>query len=458
MEQDKPIQLGRVLSHSSRLAIGAGLVLLFLAMLAGALSIPYFYESPSMWYKAGLDRVSLLTGKMLGLTAALFIFTQMLLVGRFKCLDRVFGLPKLIQLHRIMAWLIIATAVLHPVCVMYSDGMLTVPMQTRYWPEWVGVGLLLVLTAQFVASRWRLRLGLEYQKWLYIHRLLGFVIMGLTLVHLLNVSESFSAMGVPRILALASAGAVLICWLWIRTGWLRARNNPCKVVRKQTMGRDCVCIELEPASGHKISYVPGQFVFVSFSMAGIPRQAHPFTISSAPIASETIQLTIRGSGDWTRGISSGVSEGDQALIQGPFGRFGHLFLAQDKDLIMIAGGIGITPMLSMLRHMAQVADARSITLIWSNRGPQDLIFMKELEELKNRLPGLTHLPVFTREPSGDMPAARLNHELLETMLVEKNRDSAVFLCGPPGMISQLKITIGLLGFPPRSILFEEFGF
>ena len=57
-----------------------------------------------------------------------------------------------------------------------------------------------------------------------------------------------------------------------------------------------------------------------------------------------------------------------------------------------------------------------------------------------------------------MPAARLNHELLETMLEGKSRDSAVFLCGPPSMIQQLKKTIELLGFSSRSIFFEEFGF
>ena len=389
MENDKPIQLGKVLSNPTRLLLGAALVLLLSALLAGALSIPFVYESSSMWYKAGWDKVSLRAGKILGLAAALLILIQLLLVGRFKCLDRVFGLPKLIQLHRAMAWLIIAAAALHPVCVMYADGMVSVPMQSRYWPEWVGVGLMLVLIVQFAASRWRLRLGLEYQKWLWVHRALGFVIIVLTLLHLLNVSESFSAMGFPRIAALASAGAVLVGWLWIRSGWLRARNNPCKVVSKQSMGRDCVCIELEPANRHKTSYVPGQFVFVSFHKAGFSRQAHPFTISSAPGASGALQFTIRESGDWTRGISNVVSEGGRAYIQGPFGRFGHLFLAPEKDLIMIAGGIGITPMLSMLRHMAHVGDTRFVTLIWSNRSKKDLVFSAELEEFENKLPGLT---------------------------------------------------------------------
>jgi predicted ferric reductase len=107
----------------------------------------------------------------------------------------------------------------------------------------------------------------------------------------------------------------------------------------------------------------------------VSREPHPFTLSSTPSRPGTLQFNIRASGDWTRTVAH-LSEGDQARIQGPFGRFGHLFTTPDRELIMIAGGIGITPMLSMLRFMADHRDPRPVTLIWANRSPERVVYVR----------------------------------------------------------------------------------
>jgi predicted ferric reductase len=93
-----------------------------------------------------------------------------------------------------------------------------------------------------------------------------------------------------------------------------------------------------------------------------------------------LQFTIRASGDWTRTVAH-LSKGDQARIQGPFGRFGHLFTTPDREMIMIAGGIGITPMLSMLRFMADHRDPRPVTLIWANRSPERVVYVDEMDAI-----------------------------------------------------------------------------
>ena len=94
-----------------------------------------------------------------------------------------------------------------------------------------------------------------------------------------------------------------------------------------------------------------------------------------------ICFTIKASGDFTARIGE-FHPGNWATVDGPYGLFSHLVRAPwSEPLIMIAGGVGITPILSMLRHMAATGDDRPVTLIWGNRREDDIVYRKELEAL-----------------------------------------------------------------------------
>ena len=170
-----------------------------------------------------------------------------------------------------------------------------------------------------------------------------------------------------------------------------------------------------------------------------------------------LQFTIRACGDWTRKVEN-LQSGDRAFIQGPFGRFGHLYTTPNRELIMIAGGIGITPMLSMLRFMADHGDPRPVTLIWSNRSKADVVYVDELDALAAKLTGLRRIPIFTFDSEHGGRSGRLNRTSLVAFLKGCSRDTAAFVCGPPKMMMQVKADLITLGIPARSIFTETFGF
>ena len=275
-------------------------------------------------------------------------------------------------------------------------------------------------------------------------------------MHVLYVSESFSEDGLPRLAVVVAAAAFLLFWMWVRSGWLRVRRKPFLVSRLEPTGSDCTCVELTPATQTSFSYIPGQFAYVSFRSATVVPEPHAFTLSSTPSRPGMLQFTIRASGDWTRTVG-GLSIGDRAFIQGPFGRFGHLYTDPDRELIMIAGGIGITPMLSMLRFMADHGDPRPVTLIWSNRSKENVVFADEMDALAAKLTGLRMIPIFTRNAEGGERSGRLDRKSLETMLSDCSRRSAIFVCGPPQMMRQIRTDLKTLAFPARSIFTEAFG-
>jgi ferredoxin-NADP reductase len=204
------------------------------------------------------------------------------------------------------------------------------------------------------------------------------------------------------------------------------------------------------------AYAPGQFVFVSFRSRHVSREAHPFTLSSSPSRPGALEMTIRASGDWT-GTVDRLAPGDRAWIQGPFGRFGHLFVPPNRELVMIAGGIGITPMLSMLRFLADQEDRRAITLIWSNRSKARLVYTEELNRLAAKLTGLRQIHIFTRENGVGEQPGRLTLNVLKDTLRSENRAVTIFLCGPPKMMKAVRSALVAMGFAPGSIRTETFG-
>ncbi|WP_419659419.1 ferric reductase-like transmembrane domain-containing protein [Desulfosarcina variabilis] len=447
----------KILPANIRATVAIAIILLAVLLLAAALTVPYLFESPSMWYKFGMDKTSLRVGKMLGLAAGVLILLQLPLAGRFKFLDRVFSMPGLIRQHRMHAWAIAALALAHPAFVLYSEKKWLIPWEIRYWPEWVGGGLLIMILLVLVASYWRKRMGLAFHVWAPLHRFGGLLILVLLIAHVLYVSESFTDNLIPRLAVMVAATILALAWLWVRSGWIRASRRPYQVTRVETGAADAITVTLSPLSDKPFAYVPGQFAIVRFKSPQLSSEPHPFTLSSSPSRGADLQFTIRACGDWTRGVNR-LQSGDRALVQGPFGRFGHLFLSPDRELIMIAGGIGITPMLSMLRYMADKNDPRRITLIWSNRTPQHMVFADEMDILSAKLTGLRLIPMFTRNTDSNSNAGRMDRRRLETMIRDHNRKAAVFVCGPPLMMKQITTDLKALGFPSRFIHTEIFGY
>jgi predicted ferric reductase len=440
-----------------RLAGISVLVIFFASCMSGALSLPFLYESSTMYYKFGFEKLLLRLGKMVGLAAALLLLLQLPLAGRLKTLDRLFSLPVLYRFHRLNAYLIGILIVSHPVMVLTSEGQWLIPFEIRYWPEWLGIPLLTTLLTQIILTRWRNYVFRSYLIWRRIHFTLGFLALLLLSVHILNVSETFKESGLPRnLVSIAISGSVIL-WLWIR---LRRRpffSPRWKVIDIESVGANDFRIDLKPEKKPHFSYMPGQFAFLSFDALSISKEAHPFTLSSTPTRPETVQFIVRDRGDWTHRLNT-IRKGDRAFIEGPYGRFSHRLLPTRKDIIMIAGGIGITPMLSMLRYQYDYKDSRRITLIWSNQTRAHLFAQEELNAIRTRLTNFTWLPIFTREKGEDGQMGRLDQVMLKHTLRGGRMESAIFLCGPPPMMNVVQADLIRIGFPKSSIHTEAFGF
>jgi len=165
--------------------------------LACILAVPFVYESQTLWYKTGVDRLLLQAGQLLGLLALFSLIVQILLGTRGRALEEAFGVATLVRWHKRNGLLLCFFAVLHVLFILVPEGLANLPLGKKHWPEMVGGLLLVVLFLQAVFSLLRQKLALNYLRWRVVHRGVGYLALGLVVLHVLFVADSF-AQGVPR--------------------------------------------------------------------------------------------------------------------------------------------------------------------------------------------------------------------------------------------------------------------
>lgn len=443
-----------VLHPRTRYLLGAGIILMLFGLLLGGAVLPFWFESSSLFYKFGMDRIMLQAGKVFGIVSGMLLLLQLFWSARIRFLDRIFGLNNLLGGHRLAGIVLAGCALVHPLLVYLPDNSLFIPLTMRYWPELLGLALLIGILGMAFTATFRASVHLPYEYWRPTHHFAAILVSTGLVVHVLYVSETF-AHGVPRALVIGAIALWGGLWAWMCLRRLLLRMRPQTISEVQPVGRDALSLRVAFSGQTPLEHAPGQFAFVRVIAPGVRAEEHPFTIASAP--GQETEFIIRACGDWTRAVTN-VSSGGGIVIDGPYGLFSHQRCRDSPELILIAGGIGITPMLSMLRHLAANRDVRRITLVWSNKTRDHVVHGPEFPELESRLPGLWVHYLFTRESVDGQASARLDHAALESLLADCDRKSALFLCGPPGMIVDLQRILPSLGFSRWRIYTERFSF
>ncbi len=218
---------------------------------------------------------------------------------------------------------------------------------------------------------------------------------------------------------------------------------------------------LLPSSGERFlpfTFVPGQFLNVAFSIGGA-RMNRSYSISSSPTHREYVELTVRREprGAVSRHIVDLLKVGDLIEAGGPVGRF--TFTGTEADsIVLIAGGVGITPMLSITRYLTERSWAGDIFFIYVCRTPADFMFANVIADLERVNPKL-HVAVTMTRPAGTNwkgPRGHLTKELL-TQTVSDLASRRIHLCGPPAMMASVKAILTELGVAPEHVKTELFG-
>lgn len=207
-----------------------------------------------------------------------------------------------------------------------------------------------------------------------------------------------------------------------------------------------------------MTYKPGQFGYFTILSESVPAETHPFSIASTPTEPEHLTLTIKQLGDFTQRIAT-VKPGDEVIVDGPYGNFSYLNYPQEKASVFVAGGVGITPVLSMVKHMKEKDPDRPVTLIWGVRTPADMIQRQELLALERTMPNFNWVPVVSSDDNWSGMKGVIDLNTLQHILGESSNwtsSTGFFLCGPPVMMTATQKNLKQLGIANKQIHFESF--
>jgi 3-phenylpropionate/trans-cinnamate dioxygenase ferredoxin reductase subunit len=393
----------------------------------------------------------------LGFIALAMFALQFVLTARFKGIASPHGLDTILQFHREAGLVAVAFALMHPITMILSAPPYIEFLDPRVmFPR--AAMLIAVIAAMLLIVFLTLRrqpLGIPYEVWRLSHGLLGLFIVVIGLVHILQVNWYVAETWKRTLWIGLTVGALLLLGHVRIVKPFLMRRRPYRVAEVRSEGGRTWTVVLEPAGHGGMKFKPGQFAWLTLGPTPFSMQQHPFSFSSSAVRPDRLEFTIRELGDFTSTIGR-VKAGTTAFLEGPYGAFVPV-LSGGNGLVLIAGGVGIAPMMSLLRTLRDMKDQRTVLLIYGSRDKDETIFRDELESLRKML---RLQVVFVQEQADDSLSSEsglIREELLETYLPgAAGRDFQYFICGPVPMMDMAERYLARAGVPHGRIHSERF--
>ncbi len=232
----------------------------------------------------------------------------------------------------------------------------------------------------------------------------------------------------------------------------KARSLQASDIIRQTS--DAVTLRFPLSAGAPLGAKPGQF-FTFDWVVNAKKTPRSYSISSSPLQKEYVEITVKQQGVVSTFLNREAHPGLKVTAHGPFGQF-CFDETRHKRIVLLAGGSGITPIMSMLRYIKEVVPETEVHLLYAVRGESDVIFGEDLAGLKPHLPNFRYDLIVSR-PGPDWKGFRghLSRSTLEEVLGNAV-GRTFFLCGPAGFMSSVKEILSALGVPVSQILEERF--
>ncbi|HJY47759.1 MAG TPA: hypothetical protein VJ349_03805, partial [Stellaceae bacterium] len=233
-------------------------------------------------------------------------------------------------------------------------------------------------------------------------------------------------------------------------------RRPYRVSEVRKERGDTSTLVMRPDGHPGFRFSPGQFGWLTVWGSPFKITGHPFSFSSsAAVMDGRVEMSIRNLGDFTSAIDK-VPVGQRVYLDGPYGAF---TIGNPADMhVLIAGGVGVTPMMSMIRTLADQGDTRPVILLYGSRDWEAITFREELEALKARL-NLTVVHVLANPSAGwTGEQGFITADVFKRHLPPPYADHEYFICGPDVMMDAIEKALSEMNVPLSKYHSERYSF
>src|SRR3989339_30441 len=411
----------------------------------------WFFIVPLNSRFADIGAIATSLGQITGLLGMILFALSLITGSKFKFIDKIFfGLPDALNIHSKIGAIGFCLILFHPLLLVVEYLQFSLNSAVIFFIprgfDAIGFGIY-ALALMILLIILTLYIKLKYQIWLFSHRflILAFIF---AVLHSFMIESDISRDLFLRYYMLGFSFFALALSLYnLLADKIFFQGLEYYVSKVNKLTENITQIELSPKS-NALKFMPGQFVFVRFLSKGISSESHPFTVSSIS-QKENLELNIKSLGDYSSKIKD-LKVGEKAFIKGPFGKFSYTEF-KDKNQIWIAGGIGITPFLSMARSLRLGNVNQKADLYYCVKNKSEAILLDELLEIEKNNKSFRLMPWFSEE-KGQITADKIVE--LSNGFVNKE----ILLCGPTSFMIKLKSQLLKLGVNNINIHWEKFSF
>lgn len=392
-------------------------------------------------------------GRFLGLHLAFVMALQLLLIGRMPFLERRIGMDKLTHWHRWTGFTIFWLVVLHPTFVIlgfakvskisFVDETSILAKQTPVLYGILAASLVCVMAGTSVRVA---RRRMSYEAW-HITHLVVYAMIVLALLHQFYEGASFTSSALTKTywwgLWAFALGSLLINRLFIPI--VRNARHRFRVVAVSPETDKAVSVYVGGQHLDKLRARPGQFFWWRFRGHNGWWQVNPWSLSAAPNG-RTLRLTAKAIGSTSSGLRQ-LPVGTRVYVEGPYGALTTAGRTRTNALL-IAGGIGITPIRALLEDPTLTGD---IVVLYRARNPSDAVLLEEMRSLVQSRGARLHL-LTGRTSDGSQPFSPESLRGLVPDIAERD----VYLCGPAAMATTVRRSLRALRVPASQWHIEAF--
>lgn len=393
----------------------------------------------------------------LGMLAFAMILAEFVLSGRFQSISSRIGMDVTMRFHQIMARGALVFALVHP--FLYGgtpsggprpwDVTRQLTIATDFSDLATGIAAYLLLPALVLLAMGRTALDYRYETWRLLHGIGALVIAALLLHHAIYAGRYGAQPALVWMwLAMTGIAAGSLIYVYLIAPLCARRWRVASIHRLSPRQWQ---LTVAPDGHDGMAYEAGQFVWLSVGHSRFSLSENPFSISSAPASGPEVSFVIKELGDFTRTIGR-IRPGTRAWLDGPYGSL-TLRGRGEPGIVLIAGGVGIAPLLGILRQLRLTRDPRPVRLIYGNRCEEQIVHRAELACPDTTLVLSEPPPGWTGE-TGLIDAALIDRvvrpdEIAHWLFV---------LCGPAAMMDTVETRLIARGASSRRILSERFDY
>lgn len=395
----------------------------------------------------------------LGILGFSMVLMEFILSGRFKTLSNGVGLDVTMRFHQIMARTALVFALLHPFLYQGTpsggqrpwDPTRELTITTDFAALSTGIAAYLLLPSLVLLAIGRTQLDFKYETWRLLHGV-GALLIALLLLHHTVYAGRYGSQPVMTWVWLTmtgvAVGSLLTVYLLVP---LLQKARPWRVASVVQLTPKQWEVTVEPDGHRGLDYRAGQFVWLNVGHNPFSMNENPFSICSAPAAGPEVSFMIKELGDFTRTIDQ-IKPETVAYLDGPYGNLSVEGRAE-PGVALIAGGVGLAPLLGILRQMRLTGDSRKVKLIYGNRVIDQIAYREELDA-ESVVYVLSEPPVNWHGQTGFIDAA-----LIDRVFSEQEFSEWVFvMCGPVIMMDTVEDHLIKRGASSHRILSERFNY